>query len=386
MSTGYFAIPKKALEDALKLLDDIPTRNGITSSEYIKTELIDNKHLKMSLSSELSGEVIIPVAQKPDFKTVLYLDRRMLKPFITGGVELTTSDIYEFTIADKAVTVKHGARTAFLESNESASGYEQRPVIQNGLSIELQETWTAITTCATLCACTDPIAPALNCVHLEPSNGKVYIRASDTKLIFQGTIPASAFPCDTPVALPLELVARLSLFSTGLCHYSSKWAMLQFPVGYIWQAVKTECRKSFPVKALHTVTKDVIKNGNVVAVLGTQSLVEASDRLASYLQSAMRDNPALALTIKAGTKKGSISSGTVGAHFNETILLETKSETDYKVEWPLQAVLPILIYCKNAGSAKIIQDASGKSCLKAGRVTLVVSAITKKKNNKKSKE
>lgn len=380
---GYFAIPKKALEDGMKLLEAVPTRNGITSSEYIKTVMKDNKHLIMSLASELSGDAVLPFASKKHYESTLYLDRRMLRPFVAAGVDLTTSDLYEFFITGNGVIVKNGARTANLESNNSASGYEKMPDFSKGFSIELQEDWTSITNCATLCACTDPIAPALNCVHVSPEDGKVYIRASDTLLVFQGVIPAASFPCEEAIALPLELVDRINLFSTGLCHYSPKWAMLQFPVGNIWQSVKSECRKSFPVDSIRDIAKNIVKEGTVVSVLGTQSLVEASSRINDYMQSAIRDNPVLVLTIKAGSKKARLSSSTVGAAFDEVVMLESKSDNDYQVEWPLQAVLPILNYCKNAGAAKIIQDASGKTCLKAGRVTLVLGK--KKKSGKKGK-
>ena len=379
---GFFVLPKKSLEDAMKLLDSVPTRNGITSSEFIKTSLKDPKHLVMTMSSELSGEAIIPIAKTKEFDSTLYLDRRMLKPFVAAGTDLAASDIYTFTIYKNQIVVKNGARIARLESNNTASGYEKKPSLKEGLSIELQEEWTSITNCATMCACTDPIAPSLNCVHIQPVKDKVYIRASDTKLIFQGVIPASAFPCKVPVALPLELVDRLGLFTTGICHYSSKWAMLQFPIGFIWQAVKTECRKSFPVESISKVALAIVKEGEVVSVLGTQSLIESADRIAGYLQSAMRDNPVLKLQITAGSKAAKLVSGTIGASFDEAIGLEHKAEKDYEVDWPLQAVLPILKYCKNVGSAKIIQDASGKSCLKAGRVTLVVSKLVTKKKKK----
>lgn len=386
MSDGYFIVPKKALEDAMKLLDSVPTRNGITSSEFIKTDLKDNKHLRMSLCSELSGEAVLPISKQKGFDTILYLDRRMLKPFVSAGTDLSASEIYEFTVKENLIIVKNGSRYAHLENNTSASGYEKQPSLKDSISIELQEEWTSITNCATLCASADPSAPQYNCVYMKPSNGKVYIRASDTKLIFQGTILEGAFPCKEPVALPLELVDRLGLFSTGLCHYSSRWALLQFPIGNIWQAVKTECRKNFPNDAISKVVTTILKEGTVVSILGTQSLTESADRLAGYLQSAMKDNPALVLTIKAGFKKAKLSSGIIGTKFEESVVLEAKSENDYLVEWPLQAVLPILKYCKNAGSAKIIQDTQGNICLKAGRVTLVSSRKVKAKKSKKAKK
>jgi hypothetical protein len=379
---SYFTLPKKALEDAMKLLDAIPTRNGITSSEFIKTELKDNRHLRMSLSSELSGDAIVPLVYKKDFDSVLFLDRRMLRPFIAAGTESSASDIYEFTVRQNSVVVKNGSRSAHLESNNSVTGYEKMPDVKKALSIDLQDDWTSITNCATLCACTDPIAPAFNCVHLSLVGDKVAILASDTYLVFQGTIPASAFPCKESVALPLELVDRLKLFSTGVCYYSPKWAMLHFPIGHIWQAVKTECRKSFPVESLSAIVKAVVSKGTVVSVLGTQSLVEATDRISGYMQAASRDNPVLTLSIKSGTKKAILSSDTIGASFEEIIMLESKSISDYKVEWPLAAVLPILQYCKNAGVAKIIQDEAGKTCLKAGRVILVIGKKHSKKKGK----
>lgn len=376
-----FTVPKKALEEAMKLLDAVPSRNGITSSEFIKTEIKDLKRLRMSMSSDLSGDAIIPISTKHILKSALYLDRRMLKPFVSEGIELTKRDVYEFFVKSEQVIVKHGSRTAFLKSSNSASGYEPLPDFKNCLSIELQEEWTNLTNCATLCACTDPIAPALNCVHISPGKNKVYVRASDTLLVFQGILPSNAFPCTAPVALPLDLVDNLGLFSTGICHYTDKWAMLQFSIGHIWQAVKKECKKSFPDSSISQVVSDVTKNGKVVAVMGTQSLVEAADRISRYLQVVAKDNPVLTLKMLKGKKKAKLFSDTVGASFDESIMLEEEAEEDYIVEWSLSSVLPIFQYCKNIGSAKILQDENGRICLKAGRVSLV----SHKKKNKKKK-
>ena len=94
MSECYFTLPKKALEDGIKLLEAVPTRNGITSSEFIKTRMKDDKHLVMQLSSELSGTAIIPLLNKKNFDTTLYLDRRMLTPFVSEGKDIASSDEY----------------------------------------------------------------------------------------------------------------------------------------------------------------------------------------------------------------------------------------------------------------------------------------------------
>ena len=131
-----FCLPKKAIEDAMQLLDSVPARNGITSSEYIKTELKDPKHLRMQLSSEMSGDAVIPLPSSRKLKTPLYLDRRMLIPFVSAGKDMK-SDTYEFIVDKNSVTVKHGPRTALLTSNNSASGYEKIPDFKTGLSIEL---------------------------------------------------------------------------------------------------------------------------------------------------------------------------------------------------------------------------------------------------------
>ena len=49
----------------------------------------------------------------------------------------------------------------------------------------------------------------------------------------------------------------------------------------------------------------------------------------------------------------------------------------------MAAVLPVMKYCKNAGSAKIIQDSQGRVALKAGRVVLVSGKKTVSKKGRK---
>lgn len=382
--TITFSVSKRKMEEAIKLLDSVPTRNGIVSSEFIKMKQQSPRSLSLYLSSDVFGEAILRTIKPTELKKSLYLDRRMVTPFVNAGVDFK-NPLYEFTVANGSVTIKHGSRRALLENNTEATGYETLPDFSQAEHIEVNEDWAAVANCALLCACFDPTTPSLNCVYIKPDGNKARVRASDTKLVFQGLLPERVFPCKIPIAIPLELVDKLSLFSNGIFYYSRKWAMLQFSVGRLWQAVKIECRKSFPHESIARVVRDMHANGETVLMLGSQSLVSAGDRIATYLKSVTQDKPVLKLSATTGKKVSHLFSETVGAQFNELVKLVTDARRDCNVEWPLMAVLPILRYCKDTGTVKILEDPARQTCLKAGNIMLVVGRPESKKKKKAKK-
>jgi hypothetical protein len=378
-----FSVSKRKMEEAVKLLDAVPTRNGITSSEFIKVQQESPRRLSLLLSSDVFGEALLRTIQPTKLEKPLYLDRRMLLPFVSAGTDFK-SPLYDFAISNGQVTIKHGPRKALLENNNGATGYETLPDFTQAEHVEINEDWAAIANCALLCACFDPTSPHLNCVYIKPTAKGARVRASDTKLVFQGILPERLFPCKIPIALPLDLVDKLNLFSNGLFYYARKWAMLQFSVGRLWQAVKVECRKSFPHENIARVVQEVSR-GETILQLGSQSLVSAGDRIAVYLQSVAQDKPVLKLSAMEGKKISHLYSETIGASFSEYIKLIGNAKRDCSIEWPLLAVLPILRYCKDAGTVRILEDSTQRTCLKAGSIMLVIGRRDTKKHGSRKK-
>jgi hypothetical protein len=334
----------------------------------------------MSLSSDVGGAVKLSGTSHPPFEKGLYLDRRLFESFVNGGKESKGSQ-YIFKIHEDELIVKHGHRTAVYAKAKPVAGYSELPPYKNAKTLAISESWSKLLSCAVSCATGDPVTPYLNCAYVHPVEDGVKIYSSNTTIVFVGKASAKKKPHES-IAFPLGLASMLSTLEMETLVWDNKSAMISSPRGSLWQAVKVDARKNFPRKAMDRMVEEGNSSHSLFAI-DCSSLSEAADRMSGYLSPVTREDKVLKMSVKAGDNKMKMSSGTGHTSFSEIVALVKPSKIDYVIDWPLEEVLPVLVFCKDQGKASIYLSDTGRTMYKTKDVCLVIARKDKKKSKKR---
>ena len=378
-------IPKASLEASLNILFEVPTRHGVESSEYVKIERHKDTIAKMSLSSDMSGNVYLSAEPGCPLKDPVYIDRRMLEPFITAGKDLSPG-FYELKKDGGRITLRHGYRHGNYTSNKKAHGYAKLPKIDSKAH-SLSEDLIAMLECARSVAVDDPVAPHLSCVFVYIDGDKLRALSANAHVFFQGYITLEKGFNLKSAALPLPLIDAAKVENEVELLYSEKVAVLKFSCGTLWHPVKSEARKKFPRKDIEKMIKAGLE-GETILQIDADPLYDSAERASNYMASVMSEDPVLAIEVKKGDTDVKMLCKAVGADFCEKIKLSKASKGDVKIEWPLKAIIPILDYSRKAGIAKVSKDEKGRTCFSAGNIAMLIARREKKekKHSKKKKE
>lgn len=386
MSTAW-QVPKDALEGACKIISNVPPRNGIKSSEYIKVSKAGKDGAYFMLTSDLLSRALIRTGEEFPFTDEFFLDRRLFLPFIEAGME-TKSSSYEFIVKeDGKLIVKHGNRRAQYERLKPVSGYEDVPDIAKAKSASIDKRWIDLVDVAHDCATDDPITPHLNCVYINPRKKHLEVYSSNGLVIFRGRTDSQKTLTEA-IAFPLLLIDSLRLDNATKMLWTSKVALVEFPKGKIWQAVKIQARKNFPVTDVLKLMQEA-ESDEVVLSVNSSVLSSIANRISTYVAALSRDVLTFAIKLEKGSRKVVISSGVDMSFFQETLTMNLPASRDVLLEWPLDQVMPVLIYCKDDGIAKVRVSKDGKSSYHSKTVSLIVAKptkVAKKKAQKISKQ
>lgn len=378
-----WTIPKDSLEGAIKIVDNVPARNGIKCSEYIRISKAGKDGAHFSLSSDLSARSLVRNGAKFPFASDVFLDRRLFVPFVAGGKESKTTT-YEFLIRDGGkLLVKHGNRRAVYEGLQPVSGYESLPAIESPHETELDKSWIGMVDVASDCATDDPISPNLNCVYLYPDKKQLEVIASNGTVVFLGTVEKQK-TIREPIAFPLKLIDSLKLDNASKLVWTNKLAVVEFPKGKIWQAVKIKARKHFPVHDLRKMVADAQNNPTILAVNST-ALSGIAERLHDYVHALSRDEMHLNVKLTKDSKRVVVFSGSDSSRFEEDLQMLHPAKDDALITWPLEQVMPVLIFTRDDGIAKIRLSKDGRSSLHTKSTNLIVARQTSKRKKDKTK-
>lgn len=379
-----WTIPKEVLEGACRIIGNVPPRNGIKASEYIKISRHGKDGASFSLSSDILSKAVVRTGDRFPFKDDLFLDRRLFIPFVDGGKE-SKSTGYVFTQkAGGILTIKHGSRTGIYEKLKPVSGYEDLPNMEGARSASLDKKWVSIVDAARDCATDDPITPNLNCVFLHPTKKNLEVFSSNGRVIFQGKAPREK-SIRHAIAFPLMLIDSLRLDNANKLLWTNKIALIDFPKGKIWQGVKIQARKNFPVADVQKRMKAAAADEIILSV-NSSTLSNIANRIAAYVAALSRDALIFRVIITKGSRKVIIESGAESSKFQESLIMLEKAKKDINVEWPLEDVMPVLLYCKDDGIAKIRMNENGRTCLMTKSISLIIARpqqVAKKPAKKK---
>lgn len=370
-----WSVPKDALECAVKIVNLVPTRNGVHCSEFIKLSKYEKTAATMSMSSDMSAEAILASGEKYPFKEDLFLDRRMFIPFIDAGRESKT-DIYEFLLKDDgSLMVKHGHRKATYERAKPVKGYEEAPDLKKKNAVALKnKEWTKLLDLASMCATDDPVAAQFNCVYVAPMEKTLELFASNGQVIFRGRTPAVKGLQN--IAFPLLLADCLDLDETVTLEWTDRVAVVHFPRAKVWQPVKVAARKRFPLKDVRALTTSA-REFPVAVNISASALSRAAERIQAYVAALSRESLVFSITLKEGSRKVVIESGATASKFNETISAMEPASISTTIEWPLDHVMAVLLWIKDEGNARIHLSKKGQTFLATKSVSLMVAKANK---------
>lgn len=374
MSKIVWQVPKEALETVVALLENIPARNKVKSSEFIKVSKQGKDGASFHLSSVLGGKAALRTGEPFPFENDLFLDRRLFVPFVAGGKESKSSD-YIFIGNESTLTVKHGHRKAVYTYAIAIPGYEEPTNLEKANVVAIGKKWTSIIDCAENCATDDPITPSLNCVYVMQTGKHVEAMSSNQRLVFYGRAEADKKPF-ADIAFPLGLVGALRSEGAAKLTWTNKVAIVEFPKGKIWQAVKTAARKTFPHKDIRALVSAAVKDPCVCTIV-SNGFVKAADRLAGYVTALDSADLALEIHLTKGSKKVRLVSGVADSKFDELIYSLSEAKEDLVLEWPLVQVMPIILFAKDEGNIRMHVSKTGASCFATKNLTLVVAPRSK---------
>lgn len=380
-----WTIAKEALEGALAIINNVPPRNGIKASEFIKISREGKDAASFSLTSDVMAKAVVRTGDRFPFKQDLFLDRRLFSPFVDMGKE-SRSPIYSFILQSSGcIVVKHGGRKAIYEKASPITGYENLPNIEDIKTSSLDKEWIELVDAAKQCATDDPVSPQFNCVYLHPTNDGLEIYSGNGRVVFQGKAKKTK-AIKQPIAFPLLLVDSLILENAQKLLWTRKFAMISFSKGKIWQAVKTAAQKNFPIADARALIRSARKD-HVVMRLPASTMSRVANRIASYVAALSRESLVLSIVLEKGSRTASIESGSDQSKFHESVRLSKRATQTIKIDWPLEHVMAILLYCKDDGQMKLHLSSEGRTCLVTNTVALVVArreeSVKKKKKVKK---
>jgi hypothetical protein len=306
-------IQKDAIERAVKIVNQVPARNGIRASEFIKISKHEKTGATLSLSSDMNAEAIIVSGERYPFAGDVFLDRRLFVPFVDAGRE-SKADTYSFQEKDDGtILVRHGNRKAAYEKAKHVSGYESVPVIKNSQTASLNKRWISLVDIAKMCATDDPVAAQYNCVYLSPTKKNLEVLSSNNKVIFRGR--SALEKGINNIAFPLLLVDCLEIEEAKRLVWNEKIAMIEFSKGHIWQTVKVAARKNFPLSDIRALVAKSREYPVAVSINAT-ALARAAARISAYVAALSRETLVFQITLEKGSKRIIIESGANASKFN----------------------------------------------------------------------
>jgi len=152
---------------AIEVLNLVPARSGVRSSEIVKI-VAKKKSLQLMLASEIKGCVSVPTADGEDYE--VFVDRAKLFSFLNlakgSKKEATFSLTYTQEAGGVALEIKLGRRRAEYIGIDPVSGYSKVGAVQEEKELSLDAELVALVGLAAKYTTTDFTRPELNGVHL----------------------------------------------------------------------------------------------------------------------------------------------------------------------------------------------------------------------------
>lgn len=359
----WIEVEKEKLIQAIKVLEIVPLRSGIPSSDYVSI-IPEKKYMELALASSVSAVVRVDWKNLVTDNARMFIDRRLLIPFVMTGEKWKGN--FQFSFQEGLLKVKQGSRQAELGlRTDAVNGYGSWRNLEGMKELKITEELRQLLIASNACSTADPALQHLNCVYV----GGDFVVATNQTVMFLGTNKGKS-----KVKIPFP-VGIIPLLGQGLVKgviIEDSLVILDCECGYIQGTVSAVAQKEFP----HQVIMKQMEKARTAPLLGkipAGKLAKMLKRLSDYLVGVKREDWQLKLEFGEGKLKAKvrIRQGV----FEEKLEVEGLTK-EAEVEWPLELVRPVLDYMgENTEWVKVRVDEDKKTpyLISGGGVELLVA-------------
>jgi hypothetical protein len=371
-----WTIRRSRLISALHLLDLIPEKVGLSSSEFLWIRGKGSK-ITIAVASYIMGEVGINGDGK--WEGEFFIDRRLFTPFVYASRALKNKALFEFTFHKKQLTVKHGSRSAEFQSQQDIVGYGdlKRILKEKESVVPITDDVRALLTCGQNCAVSDTMVPYLSCVYLRKGSAAIKAYAASDRVYYFGTGDPEKSKLKSSIPFPLQMIRLLTETGLKSVNWIGKYVVLKFDRGVLWQPVSEAAIEKFP---LREITKNAKKSETfpVSFTASSRRMSRIMLRLGYYLQGAQRKDWVVNVRGSKGDNLLQVTTNLPGVRFKEWLPIVKHLPASLKVNWPLDSLEPVFGFLvsktKKQGMVVRVDQKHGVSYITAGKYWLCVTS------------
>lgn len=367
-----WTVTKEQLLSVMSVLDMVPSRPGILSSEFIRVAKITDNAISFCLSSEICGTVSLKGIGSWPLKKEFFLDRRLFLPFINAAKIIKSKSDFVFTESENQLVIRQGKRVAKFNKGTDVQGYGELEKKKALASIELDDVTKGLVTCARECATTDSSVPELNCVYIKQRKDTLELYATQQKMMYKAATQVKAKMIE-PIPFPLYLVNLLTSTHLKRIEWRTKEVVLWFDCGCLWQTVSSKARQHFPFDAIN---KRMLEAEEMLVSFKVNSIRfgDIMARIGSYLGSVRRIEWILNLKAEKGALEIELTTHLPQGLFRERIKLDTPVKQSFEIDWPLDKMLPIFTYISAyEKDITVCFSKEGRGYLKTKHIQLLIA-------------
>jgi len=336
----WIVLEKDELVKAAEVLDLVPQRAGIPSSDYVRVRT-GKFGLEMSLASSVSG--VIRVRAKIPEASEFFVDRRLFLPFVLMGKNWKGD--FRTAFDERKWLLRQGSRRAEFAVRESKIGGYGVWRDKDGLKeIRLSENLKQLLRASFSCATSDPSLPQFNCVYL----GGNLVMASNDTVLFVGVAKKKD---DLKFPFPVEIIPLLSDGAVQGVGLEGDRVLLDCGLGLIEGSVSAVAQKQFPKAQLVQRVAEG-QRWPLLAKLPAERLARLMTRLTNYLTGIRREDWMLTMEMSEGRLRASVR--VTQGKFEEVMELEDGVK-EGTVLWPLDQVQPVLEHIGRMGETLTVR-------------------------------
>lgn len=369
-----FVVDKDKMLEAIKVLNLVPARPGILSSEFFQVTNKEVGKIRLALAAEIKGEYEIQGKGEWPFKKRFYIDRRVFSPFVLSAEGIRRDTPFVFSANEKTLIVRNGARKAEFTGQPPLKGYGFETDLAENITAKMELTAHAkfLIHCAQSCAGNDRVTPQLQCVYVHPRINGVRIYATNTKILYQARSKEKIKP-PIPIPFPLFLVDLLESDLLKEVQWRDKYVCLIFRHGQIWQSVSEPAKTKFPAKVIDLAIRKAAEIPPAFT-LPVRRFSESMSRLGMYLAAVRRQDWLLTISGIKGDDKIQLTSVVPQTVFKETLRIDSPLKSSISLEWSLDNVLPVFEFIKAHDRGQlIVRSIKKRSYVTTSDISLVIA-------------
>lgn len=342
---SWIELDRDSFLKAVKVMNLVPFRSGIPSSDYIRIRLAKKK-MELAIASSVSGQSSVALPESMGEQD-LFVDRRMFLPFCLAA-EKRKGD-FKLLLEEGKLHIHQGKRKAELALYAGkVQGYGKWRDINGLKEVKLEADLKTLLVAASSCATADPSLQHLNCVFMD---GNLLLSSNQTMML-QGSGKGKNTDFPFPVGI-IPLLGDSLVQGVGI---ENGMVILDCEVGYIEGTVAAPGAKKFPKKDILFNMKAAQKYP-VLLTIKPKALAEAMAHLIEYLAGVKRDEWVLKIAEENGELYASAAISQGG--FKERI----KGEGFVKgclIELPLETIKPVVDFIQTKEEEISIQSDESK--------------------------